>query len=181
MEERDSITARQVQFTRNFAACEGAMHAFAYSLIPNRADADDVIQDTLVSLWEHFDDYDPGRPFLPWANQFVFRQVQMHRRSQGTRAKYVFSKESIERLAEEAPTSLERDQAMSRNLEKCLARLTATQRELIEQRYLAKGSLNEVAERSGRSPNALYKKLQRIREKLHQCVHQGLLNEGFTT
>ncbi len=71
-----SDTERHVQFTRHFAEAEGAMKAFAYSLVPNRADAEDVIQETLKSLWEHFDDYDPTRPFLPWANRFVYRQVQ---------------------------------------------------------------------------------------------------------
>jgi RNA polymerase sigma-70 factor (ECF subfamily) len=180
MQEENSVTRRQAQFTRHFAACERAMHAFAYSLIPNRADADDLIQDTLVALWEHFDDYDPDRPFLPWANRFVYRQVQMYRRSQSTRAKYFFSNETIERLAEDAPASLERDQAMSLALEKCLARLSETQRELIKQRYLARESLQEVAERTGRTPNTLYKTLQRIREKLHLCVRQGLKKEEFT-
>ena len=177
----DSQTQRQVQFTRHFAECERAMHAFAYSLIPNRADADDVIQETLAALWEHFGDYDPNRPFLPWANRFVFRQVQMYRRSQATRRKHFFSDETIARLAEEVPTSLDRDQAMSRALEKCLDRLNPKQRELIEQRYLAEESLQEVAELAGCTANALYKTLQRIRVGLHQCIQQRLTKEGFTS
>ena len=44
---------RHVQFTRHFAECERAMTAFAYSLVPNHSDADDIIQETLAALWKH--------------------------------------------------------------------------------------------------------------------------------
>jgi RNA polymerase sigma-70 factor (ECF subfamily) len=180
MPEESSETERQVQFTRHFAECERSMLAFAYSLIPNRADADDVVQETLAALWKHFDDFDPDRPFLPWANRFIYRQVQMHRRKQATRAKYFFSDETIEQLAKDESFSLERDRAMAAALEKCLQKLSAKNRELVEQRYLSKGSLQEFAEQSGRTSNALYKMLQRIRESLHQCITQRLAREGFT-
>ena len=181
MSEENSETERQVQFTRHFAESERAMLAFAYSLIPNRADADDVVQETLAALWKHFDDYDPERPFLPWANRFVYRQVQMHRRKQATRAKYFFSNETIEKLAADEPFSLERDRAMESALEKCLLKLSPKNRELIEQRYLSKGSLQDFAAQTGRTSNALYKMLQRIRESLHQCITHRLDREGFTT
>ncbi|MEM9282581.1 MAG: sigma-70 family RNA polymerase sigma factor [Verrucomicrobiota bacterium] len=172
-------TQRQVQFTRHFAEAEGAMKAFAFSLVPNRADAEDVIQETLKALWEHFDDYDPDRPFLPWANRFVYRQVQMHRRSQATRGKYFFSDETIEQLAGDPAESPEQSLAMSRALEQCLEHIGAKQRELIEQRYTSKGTLQELAQQLGKKPDALYKMLQRVREALHQCICQRMTKEGF--
>ena len=180
MPPEESTTERHVQFTRHFAECERAMFAFAYSLLPNRADADDVIQETLTSLWKHFDDFDPDRPFLPWANRFVYRQVQMHRRKQATRAKYFFSDETLEQLAAEESSSLERDQATNAALERCLLKLSPKNRELIEQRYHSQGSLQDFAEETGRTGNAIYKMLQRIRESLHRCITQQLTKEGFT-
>ena len=180
MSSERSETERQVQFTRHFAECERAIWAFAYSLIPNRSDADDVVQETLTSLWKHFDDYDPERPFLPWANRFVYRQVQMHRRKQASRAKYFFSSETLDQLAGDEATSLERDQAMDAALDKCLQKLSPKNRELVEQRYLVKGALKEFAPQAGRTSNALYKMLQRIRASLHQCITQRLAKEGFT-
>ena len=182
MPEDPSDTARQVQFTRHFAECERALQAFAYSLVPVRADADDIVQESLAALWKNFDQYDPDRPFLPWANRFVYRQVQMHRRSQATRSKYFFSDQTIEQLAAEEPASLDRDQALSRALELCLERLSTKHRELVEQRYLDRESLQQVAEKSGRTANALYKTLQRIREALHSCICQRIAREeGVST
>lgn len=171
---------RHAQFTRHFAKSERAMQAFAFSLVPNQADADDIIQETLTALWEKFDDFDPERPFLPWANRFVYRQVLMHRRSQAIRQKYVFSDETFEQLAKDEPIPLERGKALGTALEKCLQKLSSKNRELIEQRYLSKGSLQDYAEETGRTANALYKTLQRIRESLHGCIQQRLAKEGFT-
>ena len=72
----------------------------------NRADADDIIQETLKALWEKFDDYDPERPFLSWANRFVYCQVQMHRLKQAIlpfrRAQWI----SINRSAIRPTTSI---------------------------------------------------------------------------
>ncbi|MEO0414152.1 MAG: sigma-70 family RNA polymerase sigma factor [Verrucomicrobiota bacterium] len=173
---------RQAQFTRQFAACERAMQAFAFSLVPNRADVDDIIQETLKALWEKFDEYDPNQPFLPWANRFVYRQVQMHRRKQAIRHKYVFSDDTFEKLASDEPVSLEHDRAMAAALDTCLKKLGSKNRELIERRYLAgaPGSLQDYADETQQTPNALYKKLQRIREILHRCITQRLEREGFT-
>lgn len=173
-------TGRQVQFTRHFAEAESAMKAFAFSLVPNRSDADDIIQETLKALWEHFDDYDPKRPFLPWANRFVYRQVQMYRRSQTTRGKYFFNDETIEQLARDPDDSIEQNQAMEKALQRCLESISPRQRELIEQRYTAKGTLQELARQLDKKPDALYKMLQRVREALHKCICQRMTREGYS-
>jgi RNA polymerase sigma-70 factor (ECF subfamily) len=110
----------------------------------------------------------------------VYRQVQMHRRSAAIRNKYVFTDETFEALAGEAPASIERDKAMSAALDKCLGKLNEKQRELIEQRYLTKGTLQDLAEDTGRTANALYKTLQRIRESLHHCICDRMEKEGFS-
>lgn len=181
MPEQNSETERHIQFTRHFSECERAMTAFAFSLVPNRADVDDVIQDTLSALWKNFDSYDPDRPFLPWANRFVYRQVQMLRRKQSNRAKLFFSEETFEHLANEEDSSFERDKVMGAALEKCLEKLSPKSRELVEQRYLSNGSLQQHAEKTGRTAEAVYKTLQRIRESLHGCIVKRLAKEGFTS
>ena len=180
MNSDTSDTNRQVQFTRHFAEAERSMKAFAFSLVPNRTDADDVIQETLKSLWQHFDDYDPERPFLPWANRFVYRQVQMHRRSQATRGKYFFSDETIEQLAHDPAETPEHSKAMELALEQCLQNIGSRQRDLIEQRYTSKGTLQDLARQLGKKPDSLYKMLQRVREALHKCICQRMTKEGFT-
>ena len=172
---------KQIQFTQHFAECRQAMQALAFSLVPNKADVDDILQETLKALWEKFDEYDPNRPFLPWANRFVYLKAQMQRRSQAIRHKYVFCDETFEELAHAQFESMtpEDDKLRSGALECCLTKLTDKQRELIECRYLSRRSLNDLAKERGKSPNALYKTLQRTRELLHHCIQGKLEQEGL--
>jgi RNA polymerase sigma-70 factor (ECF subfamily) len=169
---------RQIQFTQRFSQNERAMRAFACSLIPNREDVNDVIQETLKELWRKFDEFDPARPFLPWANRFVYRQVLIHRRSTAIRLKYTFSEETFRRLVEEQ-SSLERDVALSEALDKCLHRLDDDERELLNLRYFTKESINEMATREGLSVDVLYKRIQRIREELQHCISKRMEQEGW--
>ena len=169
---------RQIQFTQQFSQNERAMRAFACSLIPNREDVNDVIQETLKELWRKFDKFDPARPFLPWANRFVYRQVLIHRRSTAIRLKYTFSEETFRRLVEEQ-SPLERDVALSEGLDKCLHRLDDDERELLNLRYFTKESINEMATREGLSVDVLYKRVQRIREALQRCISKRMEQEGW--
>ena len=169
---------RQIQFTQQFSQNERAMRAFACSLIPNREDVNDIIQETLKELWRKFDKFDPARPFLPWANRFVYRQVLIHRRSTAIRLKYTFSEETFRRLVEEQ-SSLERDVALSEALDKCLHRLDDDERELLNLRYFTKESINEMATREGLSVDVLYKRIQRIREELQHCISKRMEQEGW--
>jgi RNA polymerase sigma-70 factor, ECF subfamily len=43
-------------------------------LVPNVADAEDIVQQTAIALWEKFDAYDPAQPFTPWACRFALNK-----------------------------------------------------------------------------------------------------------
>ena len=98
------------------------------------------------------------------------------------RIRLVFQKdETLSLLSEHASQHAEPsggDRAVA--LEECLQKLSAKNRELIEQRYGSRGSMQDFAEQSGRSGNAIYKMLQRIRESLHHCITRRLEKEGYT-
>ena len=156
---------------------ERAIYGFIYSLVPHRADADDIVQATMAQLWEHGDSYDPGRPFLPWANRFAYRQVLMHRRSL-SRRQTVFSDATLEALASDEPAGADWEDARKRALDHCIQKLSKWHRKLIEHRYTHGTSLVELAELLDRSVNSLYKSLQGARQQLAECVTRRLAAEG---
>ncbi len=41
--------------------------AYIMTYVPNRSDADDILQNTLSILWKKFDRYEPGSDFLAYA------------------------------------------------------------------------------------------------------------------
>jgi DNA-directed RNA polymerase specialized sigma24 family protein len=58
----------------------------------------------------------------------------------------------------------------------CLKKLAARDRELVLTRYEPGSGVAEAARRSGRSMDAAYKALNRLRKLLHDCVTNELAN-----
>lgn len=57
--------ADQQEFLRVFLANEREILRYVVALVPNLADAQEIVQQTAVVLLEKFDQYDRSRPFAP--------------------------------------------------------------------------------------------------------------------
>ena len=64
-------SAAQEEFLRVFLANEREIFRYVAALVPPTADAQEIVQQTAVVLWEKFDRYDSSRPFAPWACRFA--------------------------------------------------------------------------------------------------------------
>jgi RNA polymerase sigma-70 factor, ECF subfamily len=156
-------------FTRLFVENERGIYGFVFSMLPSPTDADDVVQETMTQLWEHFEAYDPSRPFMPWACRFAYRQVLMHRRRKSVQRKF-FSDVIVELLAAEYPTEEDWSEQRRAALRLCMAKLQDKERALIQHRYAEDIALTDLAKQSGRTVNSLYKSLQSIRRRLTECI-----------
>lgn len=167
--------ARTRQFVGLLMACERSLHGYILALIPHLADADEVMQETSLALWEHFDSYDPGREFLPWARTIAYRQVCMfYRRS--SRKPQMSSQflETVAARAEERAGDLEERQHA---LADCLGKLAADKRDLVKQYYAGGMTLSQVAKTTNRTTAAVQKALERARIALHDCIERAMRRE----
>ncbi len=150
-------------------------HIFA--LLPHEEDARDVLQETSVALYRKFTDYDPAKPFLPWAYRFaeleVFKQRERNRR--GTR---LFSRELLDRLAREREQLDSALHARLIALEKCLEDLPSGDRALIRQRYHHQTRIDELVALSGSSRRTLFRNLDRVRRLLMNCIQRRVAAES---
>lgn len=168
---------KQKRFSELFSGVERSLNGFVFSLVPNRADADDVLQETLRSLWQHYDDFDQSRPFFPWASHFAYMQVLQMRRKHAIRGKY-FCDAMVELLAEERPKDAQWLTNQKTALQSCLKMLSQKDRELVELRYENNQSIKDMSNHLGQTANSFYKRLQRIRKELVECVTQRIATEG---
>ena len=164
------------QFAARYAACERQLFGFVYSIHPYADDVEDILQETLAVLWQKYASYDPSRPFFNWACSFAFHKVKEHRRREARRRR-VFNEETIDAL-KQASERIESDQPQREAaLTSCLKKLPEADRDLVVQRYDRGESLKTIAEVAGTTANTLYKRLQRIRFVLAECVEQQLILE----
>jgi RNA polymerase sigma-70 factor, ECF subfamily len=165
-------------FVRLLLQHQSALLRYILPLVGNLDDAQDVLQQTALALWQKFDQYDPGRPFLPLARQFAHNEVLMHHRR---RRKYTFlTTELIETLAGRPEEQESGRQQRCLALQTCVEMLPEADRRLLDERYSESGkTIQQLAGETGQKANVLYKALARIRRQLLDCVAQKVgLAEG---
>jgi RNA polymerase sigma-70 factor (ECF subfamily) len=167
-------------FVRLLTQHERRIYGYILKMVVDWNDADEILQETNVRLWEEFDRFEPGTDFAAWALRVAHFEVLTWRKRR-QRSRLVFSEEAIASLADDhAPAGVvpqERDRAREAALAECLKHVSASNRELIQRCYSGAQTIREVADGLGRSAEAIYKRLQRLRLGLHRCIEQRLLVE----
>lgn len=170
--------ANHEQFLRLYAEHEPAIRAFARLLLQRREDVSGVMQEVTLTLWQKFELFDPTQDFRKWAFGFVRFKVLAHLRDL-SRNRFVFDEELVHQLAEEASASEPRHDAQREALDSCLQKLPPPQRDLVLAAYENGTRMDELAARRGETAMSLYKKLQRLRQALLECVRRAIAQEGI--
>jgi len=165
-------TAAQQRFLSLFLRSEREVFRYVATLVPNVADAEDIVQQAALALWEKFDAYDPSLPFTPWACRFALNKARqwIERRQRWQVLLEGGLAEELAQRREELRPELE---IKLKNLEVCLNKLPDEQRSIIEGYYYRREGVEKLSEGSGRTVAATYKILQRIRQALQVCVENA--------
>jgi RNA polymerase sigma-70 factor (ECF subfamily) len=150
---------------------------YIYTLVPVRHDAEDILQETSLVICEKFAQFQPGTDFAAWACQIAYWEVR-RARQKFARSKVVFDDEVVKAVAQTAADLVPEMSARHEALARCLQKLHPRDRELVLTRYEPGCGVELAAQRSGRSMDAAYKALARIRKLLLDCVTNQLSAEA---
>ena len=62
-----TVAQSRALLARNWGNVQTSLLAFITASAPQFSDAEDLLQEVAVEVAVRFDEYDPSRPFLPWA------------------------------------------------------------------------------------------------------------------
>lgn len=172
-----SDTSRNRRFLRAYSMHEPAVRAFVRRLVPSRADADDVMQEVSVVLWEKFDSFRDGADFRAWAFGVARLEVLAWLRDK-RRDRLVLDEDVAMKIADQSTVDEPRLDRQREALEDCIQKLESAQRELLLRAYQPESRIQDVASASGRSVPGFYQWLHRVRRILQNCVHHELAAEG---
>jgi RNA polymerase sigma-70 factor, ECF subfamily len=172
-----SSLERQKQLMLLMTQHQRRIFGYIHTLVPERHDAEDILQDTSMVIVEKFDDFKLGTDFVAWACQIAWWRVRAARQKYA-RSKVVFDDDVLESVAHTAATMHHEVSARHEALAQCLKRLHPRDRDLLLTRYEPGARVEEAAERSGRSMDAAYKALARLRKLLFDCVTNQLATTG---
>jgi RNA polymerase sigma-70 factor (ECF subfamily) len=167
---------RTGEFVQLLTGAQSRLYAYICSLVGEAAGARDVLQETNLALWDKAGEYDPARPFLPWAYRVAHLQVLAYRK-RCVRSRLIFDERLVNELAEQV---LSRDVDLDVRLEAlgdCVGKLPGSRREMIDRRYLDGESVEQIAGRLGKAPNVVAASLYRIRKVLLDCIESRIATE----
>jgi RNA polymerase sigma-70 factor, ECF subfamily len=170
---------RQDEFVERFIRSQDRIYAYVVTLLPNRADAEEVFQQTSLVLWKKWQQFDPGRDFVRWACGIAHHEVQNFLRKHTARGRVYLNEDVLTEVAEARLDLHDVLEARRRALRQCLDRLKRSRRELLERCYAGRDSMKTIAENLGQPPNVLYMTLKRLRRSLYDCVNRTLSAEGL--
>ncbi|MFM2179030.1 MAG: hypothetical protein RL015_3128 [Verrucomicrobiota bacterium] len=171
------MTDRTTDFLKLLTAHERALSLYVHSLVPRDSAAEDILQQTKLLLWKHFDDFEMGTNFLAWARKTAFHQILTHRR-QKKREHLPLDEVSLEALGASVSELAGEIPQRHDALRHCLAKLPTEHRQLIMLRYFEDLEIEQVAERVKRTEAAVYRALSRVRMSLMECVQQQIAAEA---
>jgi len=152
---------------------------YIYTLVPNRYDAEDLLQETSLVICEKFDEFEDGTDFVAWACQIAYWRIR-YSRQKFARSKVVFNQEILDAVAQTASTMTSELDSRHEALGNCLQKLHPRDRDLVLTRYEPGSGVEEAARRSGRTLQTAYKALARLRKLLLDCVSNQLAGRGAT-
>lgn len=156
----------------------GVVRGFIRALVRDRHLADDILQETFLTVSRKAADFQPGTSFPRWACAVArLKVLETLRRERGS-LKYL-SEEAIEAL-----TAVEQDlpdhDRRAELLEDCVKELPPSMKRSVELRYVGDHKPAEVARMIGWSAEAVHVALSRARSLLRDCIERRTLENRET-
>jgi RNA polymerase sigma-70 factor, ECF subfamily len=161
------------RFISLFAENQHAIYAYTRTLVQNRSDAEDIMQNVSVTLWKKWHTFDPTTNFLRWAFAVAFIEILRYRRK-SAKDRLWFSEPLMELLAADFRQDAEVHSNRLDALSSCLEKLDHEDRRLIEIRYRQGGNVQTAADEFNKPLSTIYKMLLRVRQSLRTCITRSI-------
>jgi RNA polymerase sigma-70 factor, ECF subfamily len=163
-------------FVQCLADAQRGLYAYILQLLPNRTDADDVLQATNLVIWSKRAEFCEGTDFRAWAARIAHFEVLTHRKKQ-QRDKLQLSEQLIQQIAQEAAADAGHLESVVLTLRQCMEKLSESDLAMVRMQYTEDLRPRQIAERVGRSAGAVSQVMHRIRMTLLRCIDENVARE----
>jgi RNA polymerase sigma-70 factor, ECF subfamily len=175
----DRTPEKSKLFLPLFIRFERRIYAYIFTLVPRRADADDLLQEASLVMWDKFEAESPPNDFLAWGRRIAYHKVlDFYKKSRRSQAR--LSQLFLEKISESAgqPSLVPQLEDRREALAACVEKLPPRGRELLTYRFTEGATTQSTAERAGLSVEAVYKSLAKLRQSLFECVQKMIAKEN---
>jgi RNA polymerase sigma-70 factor (ECF subfamily) len=154
---------------------------YVYSLVASTTDAQDILQEVKVTMWKQFAKFEPGTNFRAWARKIATNQILNYRRAVKKLRNAQLEDDFIEAVAAEIDRRADVLDRKADALRICLRKLPEAHRKIVVWRYYEDWGVEEIAAKSERTVETVYRLLSRIRSVLNDCVSRQLAHHPSST
>jgi RNA polymerase sigma-70 factor (ECF subfamily) len=143
--------------------------------------AQDLLQSANVTAIAKRSSFASGSNFVAWLRQIAVNHYRNHVRKESAARSVSLVDEDLHELIEQRyreRIQQEQQDADWHQVTQCLQQLPDHQREVMTQFYLHGQTLVQLAESTGRKPNAIGQTLYRARLAVVQCVKRWIVQDG---
>lgn len=161
-----------LQVQRLFIEHQQVILYYVLSIEPNLGDAQDIVQETFLTVTRKAATYAPGTNFPAWACTVARYQALQFQRSRA-RAAARLDDDVMNMLYGGEETAPELLEPRTQALKDCLGKLSPKAGELIRRRYHLGEMPEDIAQSVGWTPNSVRVALTRARHALRDCVDRS--------
>ncbi|MBL6707404.1 MAG: sigma-70 family RNA polymerase sigma factor [Planctomycetaceae bacterium] len=161
------------EFVQLFSRIQRRLYLHILKQVGSPNDAEEILQETNVVIWNKFHRFELGTNFVAWSFQIANFEVLKYRDRKRSN-KLVFSGDLLEVIAQESEEQEDDLDLRRAALQECLQNLRSADRELIQQRYQPGNTGEGVARQLDRPINSVYQSIGRIRKTLFECINRRL-------
>ena len=171
--DKEFFLKQRKELTKNWMTSQRSIRIFINTVVYNKSDVEDLLQEVACLVAEKYDEYDSTRPFLPWAIGIAkIKIAEFYRRQKREMA--LKAGQFSDSLSEACIRSHQQSHPYLTGLEHCLKELDAKSRKLLMFRYSEDLSAVRIAEKLNTSPGSVRVMLNRIRNRLRHCIQLKL-------
>jgi len=168
---------RRAEFLRLLNEAYPKLYGIAVSMVGSLNDADDVMQEASLILWEKFDSFEPGSSFARWASQVTVNVTRNFCRRRRKHQAGTLGEAALARIAKVRGGVEELLELRRERLAHCLQKLASHERRMLLECYVDETSISDWARAENVSANTVYSQLRRLRRKLYDCINRHLGGE----
>ena len=172
MQKENEISEHTIHVQELFVEYVGGLKYFILSMLPDPDEAQDIVQETFITITAKANEFSRGSNFKAWAYTIArFKVLETYKRKK--RDANRLSDSVIELLASEAD-EFDKDTSQADALKSCLKKLSPKVSKMIELRYQEGLKPSKIADQIGWTAEAVYVALSRTRTSLKSCIEKKL-------
>lgn len=164
---------RYEEFAEQVRLSTSRILSYIQAMLLNWNDTEDLFQETCLTLWEKYDEFQPGTSFLAWALRIAQNKVLNFQKKQARRTAFTARlRDAL--LSEVADRGIATASANLSALSGCMDRLTENDKQMLKRCYVEDTPIRQIADTLARSPKSVQNSLHRIRCWLLECIKREL-------